>query len=173
MKTIKFLPVIILIFFLSSCSTIRVTTDYETQTDFSKYKSFAFYKKGIDKAKISAIDKRRIIRAISDEMELKGLTKSKNPDLLISLFTKAIERVDIYENHWQPYYYDPFHRQQVSKYTEGTLFIDIIDKESKKLIWQGIGKGFLTKSSKPEKREVNIHKFVKEILKKYPPEKKK
>jgi len=37
------------------------------------------------------------------------------------------------------------------------------------LIWQGVGSGFLSKSSKPEKREENIALFVKEILEKYPP----
>lgn len=171
MKTFKYLSVSILIALIfSACSSIKVSTDYEAQTDFSKYKTFAFYKKGIDKATISDIDKRRIIRAISSEMKLKGLIKSETPDVLISLFTKARERVDIYENHWQPYYYGPYHRQQITKYTEGTLFIDIIETEGKKLIWQGVGSGFLTKSSKPEKREANIQKFVKEILGKYPPE---
>ncbi len=166
-KTVLFS--ILFLGFVASCSSIRVTTDYETQTDFTKYKTFAFYKTGIDKATISDIEKRRIIRAISGEMEAKGMTKSETPDILISLFTKAREQVDIYENHWQPYYYGPYHRQQISKYTEGTLFIDIIEAERKKLVWQGVGSGFLTKSSKPEKREANIQKFVREILERYPP----
>ena len=170
MKALKIVFVSTLIIVLAiACSTIRVTTDYETQTDFTKYKTFAFYKTGIDKAPISDIDKRRIIRAISQELEVKGMVKSKTPDVLISIFTKANEQVDIYENRWHPYYYDPFHRNQVTKYTEGTLFIDVIEKEGKKLVWQGIGKGFLTKSSKPEKRDANIQKFVREIMEHYPP----
>lgn len=170
MKALKIVFIsVLLISFATACSTIRVTTDYETQTDFTKYKTFAFYKTGIDKAPISDIDKRRIIRAISQELEVKGMVKSKTPDVLISIFTKANEQVDIYQNRWQPYYYDPFHRNQITKYTEGTLFIDVIDKEGKKLVWQGIGKGFLTKSSKPEKRDANIQKFVREIMEHYPP----
>jgi len=166
-KIVLFTALIGILF--TGCSSIRVTTDYETQTDFSKYKTFAFYKTGIDKAPISDIDKRRIIRAISQELEAKGMVKSKTPDVLISIFTKANEQVDIYENHWQPYYYGPYHRNQITKYTEGTLFIDILEKEGKKLVWQGIGKGFLTKSSKPEKRDTNIQKFVREIMERYPP----
>lgn len=171
MKAIQFLSVLVIAFLFTACSTIRVTTDYETHTDFNTYKTFAFYKKGIDKAPISDIDKRRIIRAISNEMEAKGMTKSKTPDVLISLFTKAREHVDVYEDRWQPYYYDPFRSNQISKYTEGTLFIDIIERDGKKLVWQGIGSGFLTMSSKPEKRDATIHKFVKQILDKYPPKK--
>jgi hypothetical protein len=157
----------------TACGGIKVKTDYEAKTDFSKFKTFAFYKAGIDKAPISDIDKRRIIRAISKELEAKGMTKSKTPDVLVSIFTKSKEQVDIYQNRWRPYYYGPYQRNQISKYTEGTLFIDIIEKEGKKLVWQGIGSGFLTKSHNPNKRVSNINKFVESILTKYPPEEKK
>lgn len=170
MKTIKLLSAIILIFVLSSCSSIKVTTDYEPETDFSKYNTFAYYKKGIDKAPISDLDKRRILKAIGGELVMKGMNKSDNPDVLVSIFTKAVKKVDIYENRWHPYYYNPYHRRNIHKYTEGTLFIDLIDVKTKKLIWQGIGSGFLTKSMKPEKREEAIQKFVTEILAKYPPD---
>jgi len=153
----------------SSCGSIRVSTDYETQIDFTQYKSFAFYKTGIDKAPISDIDKRRIMRAIETELLAKGMTKSANPDVLVSLFTKARTKVDIYEDRWHPHYYSPYHRQQISKYTEGTLFIDIIERNNKKLVWQGVGTGFLTKSKRPKRREKSINTFVKQILEHYPP----
>ena len=169
-KTLRLLTITTLFFVaITSCSSIRVAADYETQTDFTQYKTFAFYKTGIDKAPISDIDKRRIMRAIETELLAKGMTKSEHPDVLVSLFTKARTQVDVYDN-WSPYYYDPFHRQQISKYTEGTLFIDIIERKGKKLVWQGIGTGFLTKSMKPAKREATIQKFVQQILVKYPPE---
>ncbi len=63
MKYTKLL-LLILILGIFSCSTVRVTTDYDAKTDFTSYKTFAFYKKGIDKAKISDLDKRRILKAI-------------------------------------------------------------------------------------------------------------
>ena len=44
----KILPVILLVL-ITSCSSIRVTADYDTSADYSKYKTFAFYKKGIEK----------------------------------------------------------------------------------------------------------------------------
>ena len=37
---------------LTSCSSVKVVSDYDTKVDFSTYKTFAFYKKGIDKAKM-------------------------------------------------------------------------------------------------------------------------
>lgn len=167
-KSISVVLLVITLFSVS-CSSIRVSSDYESATDFSKYKTFAFYKTGIDKAPISDIDKRRIMRSIETELQTKGIQLTENPDLLVSIFTKAREQVDVYQPHWTPYYYNPYQTANISKYTEGTLFIDIIDAKEKKLIWQGIGSGALTKSSKPEKREENIQVFVKEILEKFPP----
>lgn len=170
MKTLKLILVFSVALLLHSCSSIRVTSDYESGTDFSQYKSFAFYKTGIDKAPISDIDKRRILKNIEDELQAKGMVKSDNPDVLISIFTKAKEQVDIYERpYWMPYYYGPYQQTTVSKYTEGTLFIDVIDAKGNKLIWQGVGSGFLTKSQNKEKREANIQLFVHEILEKFPP----
>ena len=68
--------------------------------NFDNYKTFAFFKPGIDKAEINDIDKRRILRAIEAELLAKGMTKSENPDMLVSMFTKSNQRVDVYNNAW-------------------------------------------------------------------------
>lgn len=76
MKKIKLLVLPIIALLVTSCSSVRVTTDYDTQTNFNQYKTFAFYKTGIDKASISDLDKKRIMRAIEAELMAKGMTKS-------------------------------------------------------------------------------------------------
>jgi len=170
---------LITIITLSSCSTVRVVSDYDSKVDFSKYKTFAFYKKGIDKASVSDLDKKRIMRAIEAELLAKGFTKSSNPDMLISIFTKSREQVNVTDNNFgwglgwgfgwgfNPWFYG---RQNinVNQYTEGTLFIDFIDKNKKELIWQGIGSGAM-KMSSVEKKEERIKEFVREIISTYPP----
>ena len=65
---------LVTIFVLQSCGSVRVVSDYDTSVDFSKYKTFAFFKPGIDKAKINDIDKRRILKAIEVNLLDKGLT---------------------------------------------------------------------------------------------------
>ena len=175
MKTLKNLTFTILtLFILSSCATVNVKTDYDSHTDFSKYKTFAFYKKGIDKAKISDIDKRRILRAIETNLKAKGMKLSKTPDVLVSIFAKSEKHVDVYNNYngWYPYYYNSYWRNNISNYTEGTLFIDLIDAKEKTLIWQGVGRGALNTSGNVERKEARINEFVGEILEKFPPEKK-
>ena len=99
-KFIKTLPLLALLILLSSCSSVKVAADYDKEAKFNDYKTFAFFKTGIDKAEISDLDKRRILRAIEAELLAKGFTKSEKPDLLVSLFTKSQQRVDVYNNSW-------------------------------------------------------------------------
>ena len=119
MKTLKLLP-LLLLFLMASCSSVRVSADYDTTTNFTKYKTFAFYKKGIDKVDISDLDKRRILKAVESELMAKGFTKSENPDVLVNIFTKSRQKVDVYNNHhmyfgWHPWYYGPNFGMHISK----------------------------------------------------------
>lgn len=180
MKKLKllFLPIVALL--VTSCSSVRVMTDYDTQKDFNSYKTFAFYKTGIDKADISDLDKKRIMRAVEAELSAKGMTKSATPDVLVSLFTKSRERINVNDNNWgygygwgwNPWMWGGANRLNINQYTEGTLFLDIIDAEKKELVWQGIGTGAL-RNLNVEKREARIKEFVAEIMAKYPPKIKK
>ena len=181
MRYIKFLLLTFTIIF-SSCSSIKVTTDYNTKVDFNAYKTYAFYKTGIDKAEISDLDKKRILRAIEAELSVLGIMKSENPDMLVSIFTKSREKVNVNQNNnygygfgwgWNPWMWNGMNTNvNVSQFTEGTLFIDFIDKEKKELVWQGIGTGAL-KIQNREKKEARIKEFVKEIVSKFPPGKNK
>jgi hypothetical protein len=102
-----------------SCNTVRVASDYDQQVDFNQYQTYAFFKPGIDKAEISDLDKKRILRAIETEMAAKGFTKSEDPDMLVSIFTKTKENINIYNHNmmgwggwgygwgWHPWYWGP------------------------------------------------------------------
>lgn len=181
-KLLKFSPILLLLVVLSSCSSVRVAADYDREADFESYKTFAFFKPGIDKAEISDLDKRRILRAIEAELMAKGYTKSENPDMLVSIFTKSNQRVDIYNNAWGYGAWgwggfggwgwrSGWNGNQVSTSTEGVLFIDLIDAQKKELIWQGSGTGNLETRS-VEKKEARIKEFVSQMLLQFPPEKK-
>ena len=69
MKNLKLLSVTFLItIMLVSCGSVRVASDYDSEADFSQYKTFAFYKSGIDKVEISDIDKKRILKSIQSTL---------------------------------------------------------------------------------------------------------
>ena len=178
MKIAKLLLPLIALAFVS-CTSVRVATDYDTKAQFDNYKTFAFYKPGIDKAEISDLDKKRIMRAIESELLDKGMQKSATPDILVSLFTKSRERVNVNNNvgwgfgygwGWNPWMWGGGAQVNINRYTEGTLFVDVIDAKSKEMIWQGIGSGALSTRS-VERKEERIKEFVQEILSEYPPEK--
>ncbi|WP_311330712.1 DUF4136 domain-containing protein, partial [Capnocytophaga sputigena] len=97
MKKITILLMLAVALGLSSCANIYVATDYDHQADFSAMKSFAFFKEGIDKVQISDLDKKRILRAIEQNLTTKGLTLSENPDFLVNIFTRDRENVDVYD----------------------------------------------------------------------------
>jgi len=177
----KSIVLLLSVIFLSSCNSIKVVADYDSNVDFNKYKTFAFYKPEIDKAKISDLDKKRILRAIETELFAKGFTKSNKPDMLVGIFTKSREKVNVNQNNnfgygfgygfgWgiNPYWGGVNNRLSVNQYTEGTLFIDFIDKEKKELVWQGVGTGALKLNNRAKKEE-RIKLFVKEIISRFPP----
>jgi len=180
MKKLYFFASMFLI--LISCSSVDVYSDFDKNTDFSNFKTYAFYKKGIDKVEISDLDKRRILRAIENELHAKGMVVSENPDVLVNIFTKSSEKIDVYNNSymgWYPWYYGygygyfgpgyGFGYMNVSTSTEGTLFIDLIDARKKELAWQGIGTGLLSYEKNIDKKEARINEFVAKIMTAYPP----
>ncbi|MDP5157046.1 MAG: DUF4136 domain-containing protein [Flaviramulus sp.] len=190
-RLLKTLSILALLIIVTSCSSVRVATDYDQNVAFNEYKTFAFFKTGIDKAEINDLDKRRILRAIEAELLAKGFTKSENPDLLVSLFTKSQQRVDVYNNAWGmgawgwggwgwggfgpgfgPGWGWGWNNQpSTSVSVEGVLYIDLIDANKKELVWQGMGTGFLSRNM--DKKEQRIKEFVTKIMEKYPPESQK
>lgn len=184
---IKLAPILVFAILLTSCSSVRVAADYDREANFDNYKTFAFFKPGIDKVEISDLDKRRILRAIEAELMAKGMTKSENPDMLVSMFTESNQRVDIYNNAWGAgawgwgggygrwgwgpgWGYGGYGGSQVSTTTEGMLFIDFVDADKKELIWQGSGTGYLV-TKNVEKKEARIKEFVAKTMMQFPPEK--
>ena len=174
-RLLNILALFLFLIVIISCSSVRVAADYDKNANFNEYKSFAFFKTGIDKAEISDLDKRRLLRAIEAELLAKGFTKSENPDLLVSLFTKSREKINIHNNHfgygygwgWSPWYWGGHYGNTVSRSTEGTLYIDLIDADKRELVWQGMGTGYLTKNM--DKKEMRFKEFVFKIMERYPP----
>ncbi|CAL65222.1 DUF4136 domain-containing protein [Christiangramia forsetii] len=176
MKFLRITPVLLLFaVVLTSCSSVKVASDYDREADFNKYGTYAFFKPGIDKAEISDLDKKRILRAIETEMQKNGFTKSENPDLLVSIFTKTNENINIYQNNypyygygwgWNPWYWGSGFNT-VNRTSEGTLYIDLIDSEGKELVWQGMGTAAL--ASEVNKKQERINEIVGKIMEKYPP----
>jgi hypothetical protein len=177
----KTILILLMMAAMIGCQTVRVSQDYAIGTDFNKYNTYAYFKKGVDEAKISELDKKRILRAIDDEMISKGFIKSEMPDVLVSIFTDTKERVDVYNNFgwgygwgwggWGGFGMGGAFNNNVNRTTEGILYIDLIDVNNKELIWQGVGTASL--KSAPEEKVERTQEMVREILMQFPPALKK
>ena len=159
------------------CSSLQTVSDYDKNIDFSGYKTYNFYDKGLEKIRLNNLDKRRLMAAVDAEMNAKGFTKADKPDLLVNLVVIARERVDYYDSGfyggwgWGAGWRSPFWgmggRGFVDRYSEGTIIIDFLDPAKKILVWHGRGVGFNLDSF--NKREERLQIGVNEILMQYPP----
>ena len=175
-----FLALSISALILSSCSSIKVTTDYDRTVDFSAYKTYDFLEIAANTT-INELNQRRIISAIENNLNSKGLTKSDNPDLHINIYGIVEQKQDVsattdywggYGRHWGYYGYGSTWSTttvNVYDYEVGTLIIDMVDNKKDILIWEGTGSKTLGSTTNPEQVEANINEAVNKILEKFPP----
>lgn len=163
---------------LSACTTLRTDSDFDKEANFVNYKTYNFYDKGLAKLTVNDIDKKRMMRAVDEQMASKGFQKANKPDLLVNLVVIKRERTDVYNNGfmgpwgmrgwgwgWGPYWGGGMN--SVNQFTEGTFIIDFLDPKTKMHVWHGRGAGFNLDSFK--NREERINEGVREILAQYPP----
>lgn len=168
------------LFFLASCSSLSVTSDYDREANFSSYKTYSFAKMDVERTNINDINKNRLIRAVKNEMNERGFTESDDADLEIHMHGvienkwSATARTDYY-GMGLPYYRRGFGwggvpgttTVDIQKYEEGTLIVDLVDVKEKKLVWQGIGTAILRNN--PKNVEERINKAMANILRSFPP----
>ena len=168
---------------VAACSSIKVSYDYDGQADFAKYKTYAFSEDAL-KLPIGDLNRDRVLKAVETELAAKGFTKSDNPDTWVDLHVKAEQKMDAtatttptygYGGPWRYGYGGGFSTTQIdyNQYIEGTLFVNLVDKSTEKIVWQGRATKTLDEDASAEKREANINSAVKQIFTKYPPAKKK
>jgi len=182
MKKLIFLSIVILT--AVSCSTIKVTSDFDKTAPFANYKTYAFTNEALG-LQINDLNRNRLLTAIETELAAKGFTKSEtNPDVWIDMQLRGEEiqtatatTTGGYPGYGYGYGYrygwgGGFSTTTIDydTYVEGTLFIDMIDAQKKQLVWQGRGTKTLEPDASQQKREENINYAVKQIFMKYPPQ---
>ncbi len=158
-----------------SCSSIQTSYDYDKNADFSKYKRYVFTEHAMNLQGLQELDRNRILSAIEAEMTKLGYEKSETPDVLVDIHVKTEEQMSATATTsgggYRGYGYGGgFTTTNVNynKYTEGTLFVDIVDKGTEKIVWQGRGTKTLNERATPERKEANIKEAVAAIFRQYP-----
>jgi Domain of unknown function (DUF4136) len=158
---------------------VRVGQDYESQTEFSRYKSFGWAVVPQEKAGASSwgspFTTKRIQAAVESFLVKNGYAKSSDgkPDFLVNVHLTAVKMVDV-DRSWEGgpgrrYLGDSAFETVIIEYDEGTVIIDFLDAATKTLFWRGTGTRRIDYSSSPQKIADTTNRWVSEILKQYPP----
>ena len=175
-------------FLLAACARIPVTTDYEVNWDFSTINSYAWLEPQqkiiVDPLVDNELMSKRIRRSVETQLNARGMVKtavSSNPDVLISYHVSTKERMDVhtYFNHfgYHPYFGHSYFGRAgfghsditVQQYTAGSFVIDIIDPETKQLVWQGVSERRLNQQGTPKQKDHYVDETIRAILDKFPP----
>lgn len=176
------IPVLVLAFILSSCSSVKVTSDVAKDADFSQYKTYTFlgWQKDSDQI-MNDMDKSRMHDAFKKEFKARGLEYvSESGDMAISLYLVVNQETSTtaYTNYYGGYggrysrygygwgggYASTTYSE--SDYLKGTLVMDAFDEKSGKQVWQGIATS--TVQENPQKREKSIPYSVSALMKEFP-----
>jgi len=175
----KYLLFIVMVISITSCSSVKVAYDYDKQADFTKFKTYAFTEETLNMP-VDELNRNRIIAATENELAAKGFTKSDNPDVLIDIHITAKKRTEAVANTSGGYgrygrygYGGGFSTTTVdyNEYVDGTMLINMVDKSTEKIAWQGRGTKTIDEDASASKREQNINYAVKQIFTNYPPKK--
>jgi hypothetical protein len=150
-----------------------VTYDFDRGVNFNKYRTYAWVS-GTNLP--DALNHRRIVNAIDAQLAARGLTKvesSASPDALVayhaSLDTNV--RINAFGSGWGGYRFGAMRSATatVEEIPIGTLVIDIVDAESKNVVWRGSATKELDSYANAEKREKNINRAAQKLFRNYPP----
>jgi Domain of unknown function (DUF4136) len=160
---------------------LKVTSDYDKQANFGQYKTFSLYQDVKVSDAISQLNHDRVINAIKGEMVKKGYQENtSSPDVLVNVVAIFKDRTSVsattdyygYGGYYRPYYWGGGMSTSTTNYNtrhykDGSLIIDVVDANSKKLVWQGVGNKEIDKPAKDP--DTAIPKAVASIMESFPP----
>jgi hypothetical protein len=136
-----------------SCATVQVAIDHDPAVDFTRFRTFQLVGGHLMRDGISddnnTLVQDRIVGALRSALQGKGLHEAgagAPADLDVGYFAGARTRTEIeampaygpgfgpfwYGGWWDPAYKDWWTRT----YNEGTLVIDLVDAQTKRLVWR-------------------------------------
>lgn len=167
MKPLKILILVIMGATIYSCGLVyNITSDKENDIDFGKYKTYSIlnHDHGFPTG-ANPINHQRLDRAIEFNMQELGYEPARNADLWVAWFVKIEDKtqVDVYRNYYNRW--RSFDNVNVYDYKEGSLVIDIIDREAKMVIWHGKASDRVYENMPDVDKK--IKKVVKAMFKQY------
>jgi hypothetical protein len=169
----RYLLYMFVLVLLSSCGA-TVGYDYDTEKDFSTYKSYNFYP--TLSSGLSELDEKRIMDVTDSILSEKGMMRSDTPQLLINFYSN--EYVSNSRNTIGVGMGNVGRNTSVGVSTgipiggrevNQQLTIDFIDAQKDALVWQAKTDGRYKERATPEQKEKYYIYVLSKVFKKYPP----
>lgn len=177
---------ILVLALLSACSTgLTVRSDIDPTANFSQYNTYNFFEPmGIEGGYNSPVFGEYFRAAISGEMSRRGYQVEDRPDLLINVTIRSDDKVRI-RSYTSPYmsggYYGMAGRPyagsaigvgvssagRATMETEASVFIDFVDFEQRRVVWQGVAVVDVTDKVAKQLRDA-IFTAVDRVMAEYP-----
>jgi hypothetical protein len=166
---------------------MRIRSDRDPDTDFAAYRTFAWIgpaplaraKKPGGVSFVSALDDQRIRRAVDGELASRGyrlVATAAEADLVVAYSVGSEEKVHVQESPMMTTLY-PYPRSyryggwytssavRIQQYTEGTLSLEVYDRNTEQAVWVGWASKRLSRS---DDHQALISEAVSKVLADFP-----
>jgi len=171
---------------LSACSSgLTVRSDIDPGVDFSQYTTYNFFEPmGIEGGYNSPIFGEHFRASLSGEMNRRGYRAADRPDLLINVTIRSDDKVRM-RSYTSPYMSGAYYNRPGGAYggsavgmgvsagsratmtTEASVFIDFVDFEQRRVVWQGVAVVDVNDKVAQQLRDA-IYTAVDRVLAEYP-----
>ncbi|OGX11255.1 MAG: hypothetical protein A2351_07475 [Omnitrophica bacterium RIFOXYB12_FULL_50_7] len=177
---------------LAGCATMDIHSDFDCKADFSKLKTFSWVpdmkQESQDPRIANVVTDAKIRSVVEKVLATKGYQKSDvgQSDFLVAYQAAIEKKIDTRMTRFP--YETPSTRDIasgnfaqdltwayggsqtfLSQYEEGTLILDIVDPQKKKLMWRGTAKATLSEGRDSAKKEARLNEGVQKIFETFPP----
>ncbi|MCF0053722.1 DUF4136 domain-containing protein [Dyadobacter chenwenxiniae] len=161
---------------MMGCSqALQTSYDYDSSVNLKQFKTFkveAEHNMEQDPLLGSELNRRRLGDAVVEVMEAKGYKMdTKNPDIIVRFMTDVKERQQVRSNNmYSPYmwWYGGGNNISTYNYQESRFILNIYQKNSDRMVWQGWASGKVKAPTKKEDRETMVKNTMTDILKTFP-----
>lgn len=139
---------------LAACQTgPQIRSQSAPNLDIAPYRSYGFVEPlGTDRGGYTSLTTQYLKDAVNEEMKARGyILSDANPDLLVNFNVATKDRLEgrpgpqASYGYWRRgYAWGVGMGDEIHSYTEGSLTIDVVDREKNELIWSGTAVGRLT-----------------------------
>ena len=158
---------------LMSCSASKVFTDYDDNTNFNQYKTYAFFDDiGVG---LNEFDVNRGADAIFAELEILGFKEVEKPDFYINLKAKVTApkvtntiAIGLGSGGRNGGFGVSGGIPIGGKKLDEEIIVEFVDAKTNQLFWEGILTSTIKEKRKPEERVLYFKEVFNKILEKYP-----